>query len=172
MKLPLAILLIASPLWAEPYNIDRERALGDYELNPEEMSVARSVMDIMAGDVTPSNCAMGYLLFKAGNFEYVDEVFHACAEAGIPGAMTWLAYGYKNGQGFPQDFEKMAYWDEQAALSGDAAGKYNYGVDLLLGQGVPQDIASGRAWIDQAAEDGFHDAQLLRDDQYQLPEQF
>lgn len=162
----------AFPLFAEPYNIDREAALADYQLNREEMSVAEGVMDILAGDVSMQNCQMGYLLVKAGNYEYTEEVFTACAEAGYPSAMTWLSYSYKNGIGVPQDYEKMAYWDGRAAEAGDAAGMFNYGVDLLKGQGVTQDEAAGRAWIDRASAAGFADAQNLVDGQYQLAAQY
>ncbi len=110
--------------------------------------------------------------FKAGNYDYTEEVFTACAEAGIPGAMTWLSYGYKNGLGMAQSYEKMAYWDERAAEAGDAAGMFNYGVDLLKGQGVARDEAAGRAWIDRAAKAGFDDARKLQDADYELPDYF
>lgn len=172
MRRIFALLLLASPAWAEPYNIDREKATADYEVNKEEMSVARAVMDILAGEVTPHNCAYGYLLFKAGNYDYTEEVFTQCAEAGIAGAMTWLSYGYKNGLGMPKDFEKMAYWDKRAADAGDAAGMFNYGIDLIRGQGVAKNEQAGQGWIDKAAAHGFEDALKLQNANYTLPEYF
>ncbi len=172
MTLRIVLPLLALPLWAEPYNIDRNAALADYQLNREEMSVAEGVMDILAGDISMQNCQMGYLLVKAGNYEYTEEVFTACAEAGYPSAMTWLSYSYKNGIGVPQDYEKMAYWDQRAAEAGDPAGMMNYGIDLLKGQGVKQDIKAGRAWIDKSANLNFKDALQLQNNNYQLAKQF
>lgn len=168
------VSLSAMPLCAlaEPYNISREQALADYQINREEMSVAEAVMDILAGEISMQNCQNGYLLVKAGNYEFTEEVFGACAEAGYPSAMTWLSYSFRNGIGVPKDYEKMAYWDKRAAEAGDHAGMFNYGIDLMKGHGVEPNMEEGKRWIMMAANEGYDDAIDLLADDFRLPDHF
>ena len=58
-----------------------------------------------------------------------------------------------------QDFERAAYWFQEAAIRGVANAQYNMGVLLQQGLGVPADAVSALAWYRRAAENGHVEAQ-------------
>ena len=135
-------------------------------LNPDEMSLSRSLSRAREGEVGMVVCSQGYLMTKRGDHEAARTLFEACAEAGYTGTMTWMSYMDTNGFGAPEDPEEAAAWDRRAAEAGDPVGAYNYGLDLLRGYGVPEDEAAGREWIDRAADAGLAPAVSLREGNY------
>ena len=135
-------------------------------LNPDEMSLSRTLGLAAEGRVGMVECAQGYLLTKKGDHAEARALFEACAKAGYTGTMTWMSYMDTNGFGAPENPEQAAEWDRRAAEAGDPIGAFNYGLDLLRGYGVPGDEAAGRAWIDRAADAGLEPAVTLREGGY------
>jgi TPR repeat protein len=141
-----------------------EAASGD--LNPEEMSLKRSVSKAAEGHVDFVICAQGYLLTKKGDHKDARTIFEECARQGFTGAMTWMSYLDDNGFGAKEDANRASNWDLQAAQKGDPIAQFNYGLDLLRGHGVTADPALGKAYIDKAAAAGIPDARQLQDAGY------
>jgi len=137
-------------------------------LNPDEMSLERSLTRAMKGDVDMVICSQGYLMTKMGNHKDARTIFTNCAEKGWTGTMTWMSYMEDNGFGAPEDAEAAAEWDRRAAEMGDPIGKYNYGLDLMRGHGVARDSKLGRSYIDQAASHGVQAAKRLQAADYDL----
>lgn len=135
-------------------------------LNPDEMTIRRSIENALRGDVDMVTCAQGYIMTKSGRHEEARIVFENCAKKGWTGTMTWMSYMEDNGFGAPEDARKAAEWDRKAAELGDPVGKFNYGLDLLRGRGVERDPELGKAYVDEAARMGFADAIELRDSGY------
>ncbi|WP_029062979.1 MULTISPECIES: sel1 repeat family protein [Stappiaceae] len=135
-------------------------------LNPDEMSLNRSIAEALDGNVDMVVCAQGYLMTKKGDHEAARKIFQACAEKGWTGTMTWMAYMDQNGLGKTEDPEAAAAWDRKAAEAGDPVGQFNYGLDLLRGYGVDQDLDLGRRFIDRSAEQGFETARELKREGY------
>lgn len=153
IRLTICLISVGAPVWA-----------GDNfgTLNPEEMTMNKSIERALNGETSMSVCASGYLMTKSGRHEVARSVFQSCAEAGYTAAMTWMSYMDSNGFGAEYDPDKAAEWDRKAAEMGDPVGKFNYGLNLLRGHGVKQDIAQGRKWVDAAASDGLDVAHRLQ----------
>jgi len=135
-------------------------------LNPDEMTLNKSLQRALEGDVDMVVCAQGYLMTKKGSHEDARKLFTTCAEKGWTGTMTWMAYMDQNGLGDVENPEQAAEWDRRAAEAGDPIGEFNYGLDLLRGYGVAQDEALGKAYVDRAAEQGFSTAVELQESGY------
>lgn len=136
------------------------------ELNPDEMSLSKSLERASRGDVNMVICSQGYLLVKKGDHKEARKLFLECARQGWTGTMTWMSYMEQNGLGSAENPQASAQWDRQAAELGDPIGLFNHGLDLLRGYGVEQNEKLGRAYIDKAAEQGVKSAQELQADDY------
>ena len=163
MSKAVAFLLVFSALFS---SLSAEEVDPGGTLNPDEMTLNRSLQRALEGDVDMVVCSQGYLMTKKGDHAAARKLFEACAAKGWTGTMTWMAYMEQNGFGASEDPEKAAEWDRHAAEAGDPIGQFNYGLDLLRGYGVPQDAELGKNYIDQAAEQGLDVARDLRDDGY------
>lgn len=137
-------------------------------LNPEELTLNRTMKDIAEGHTSMTICATGYYITKSGRHEMARELFELCAEAGWTGAMTWMSQLDDNGLGGPEDPDAAAEWDRRAAEAGDPVGKFNYGLDLMRGRGVVENKALGRRYIDEAADSGLPTARRLKGAGYDL----
>lgn len=135
-------------------------------LNPDEMSLSRSLERAMEGDVDMVICSQGYLMTKGGRHHAARTIFQNCSDQGWTGTMTWMSYMEQNGFGDREDPAAAAEWDRRAAEMGDPIGQFNYGLDLLRGYGVEADPALGRRYIDKSAEQGFGIARDLQDENY------
>ena len=135
-------------------------------LNPEESGFGHVMGNIRDGVTDMTTCATGYYITKSGRHGMARELFEACAEAGYPGAMTWMSQLDNNGLGGEYDPDAAAGWDKRAADLGDSVGKFNYGLDLLRGHGVAQDETLGRRYVDEAARDGLAVARRLQNADY------
>jgi hypothetical protein len=135
-------------------------------LNPEEMTLNRSLSRALEGDVDMVICAQGYLMTKKGAHDAARKIFQTCAERGWSGTMTWMAYMNQNGFGAAEDPQAAAEWDRRAAAAVDPVGEFNYGLDLLRGYGVNQDTELGRQYIDRSAEKGLDIAEDLKQQNY------
>lgn len=135
-------------------------------LNPDEMSLERMHENVRRGQTDMMSCAAGYGLTKQGTHAPARETFEACAEAGYPGAMTWMGHMDQNGLAGSYDPHRAADWNRRAAEAGDPVGQLNHGLDLLRGWGTARDEAAGRAMIDRAAEAGLATAERVRDAGY------
>lgn len=162
MRTLILFCVLAAPAFAET------EALG--MLNPDEMSLNRVLEGIAEGDTSMTNCAAGYLITKSGQHGAARQVFGACAEAGYPGAMTWMGQLEDNGLGGPEDPDAAAAWDRRAAEAGDPVGMFNYGLDLMRGRGVAADVAAGRSLVDRAAAMDLPVAKRLQAAGYDLDE--
>ena len=162
MRVAFALCLLAAPVFAET------EGLGT--LNPDELSLNSVIDQIARGETSMTNCAAGYMITKSGRHGQARAVFGACAQAGYPGAMTWMGQLEDNGLGGPEDPDAAARWDRMAADLGDPVGQFNYGLDLMRGRGVVQDLAAGRALVDAAAGQGLPVAQRLQAAGYDLDE--
>lgn len=139
-------------------------------LNPEELTMRDTLRRAREGDTSMMVCALGYYMTKSGRHAAAREVFLPCAEAGYPGAMTWMSQLDDNGLGGPEDPAAAAEWDRRAAATGDPVGQFNYGLDLMRGRGVPKDEAEGRRYVDLAAGQGLDSARRLKAADYDLDE--
>ncbi|SEM76858.1 tetratricopeptide repeat protein [Palleronia pelagia] len=146
--------LIALPALAE------DDPLGT--LNPDEMTW-QSMRDRAArGETSMTLCASGYMMTKSGDHATARAIFERCAEAGYPGAMTWMSQLDNNGLGGDYDPDASAAWDRRAADLGDPVGKFNHGMNLLRGHGIAKDAEEGRRMVDAAARDGLDIAKRLQ----------
>ena len=130
-------------------------------LNPDEISLQRSLQQARGGNVDMVICAQGYLMTKMGAHADARTIFETCAKKGWTGTMTWMSYMADNGFGGPEDPDAAAEWDRKAAELGDPVGQFNYGLDLLRGRGVAPDEVRGRSYVDRAAAAGLKDARDL-----------
>lgn len=142
----------------------------DGRLNPDEMSLSRSVEQAADGHVDFVICAQGYLLTKKGDHAAARTIFEECAKQGFTGAMTWMSYLDDNGFGAKEDASRASNWDLKAAEAGDPIAQFNYGLDLLRGRGVETNAELGKIYIDQAARSGLRDAQMLQKSGYDYRE--
>lgn len=131
-------------------------------LNPDEMSLKKSIKRAENGDVDMVICSQGYLLTKKGSHKEARTIFRECAKRGWTGAMTWMSYLDSNGFGDDYNPDSAADWDQKAAQAGDPIGSFNYGLDLLRGHGTTQDLQAGKRFIDRAAEQGVRVAKELQ----------
>ncbi|MEY4985025.1 MAG: hypothetical protein RIR62_3291 [Pseudomonadota bacterium] len=157
MKPLLLPLLLALTL---PVAARADDALGT--LNPDEMSLERSMREAVEGNTSMTVCASGYLMTKSGQHGMARSVFENCAADGWTRAMTWMSYLEDNGYGAPMDPDAAAEYDRLAAESGDPVGMFNYGLDMLRGHGTALDEEEGRRLIDRAAALGLADARRLQ----------
>ncbi|WP_299483656.1 tetratricopeptide repeat protein [uncultured Roseibium sp.] len=160
MKFRCVSLFLVAGIWGQSALAEEVDSGGT--LNPDEMSLSKSLTRALEGDVDMVVCAQGYLLTKKGDHEAARKVFQTCADKGWTGTMTWMAYMDQNGLGESEDPEAAARWDRKAAEAGDPIGEFNYGLDLLRGYGVEQDIDLGREFINRSAEQGFETAEELK----------
>ena len=123
-------------------------------LNPQELTIDYWVAKSQEPRFDSGMCLYGYPLAKMGWHEAARRIFQRCAEAGITGAMPWMAWTEENGYDQPADPVKAAEWDKRLADTGSSLGQFNYGLDILRGHGVTQDRALGKAYIDRAASGG------------------
>ena len=149
-----ALLLLSAPALAGPEQ--------GGTLNPDEMSLDRSLSDVLEGRTGMVVCSQGYLMTKWGRHADAVEIFRRCAEAGYTGTMTWMSHMAHNGLGRPEDPAEAVEWDRRAAEAGDPIGAFNLGLDLLRGHGVARDPIEGRRWIDRAAKAGLPMAKELQ----------
>ncbi len=159
-RLALTLCLIAMPAWSQ----EAEEPGGT--LNPDEMSLNRSVELAKRGKVGMVVCAQGYLMTKKGSHADARAIFEACAKKGYTGTMTWMSYMDTNGFGGRENPEAAAAWDKRAATAGDPIGLFNHGLNLLRGHGVDRDEIAGRRFVDRAAEAGVDDAKRLQQSGY------
>jgi len=164
MKSVVVTILLAAGLLAQAAQAEEFDSGGT--LNPDEMSLNKSLSRALEGDVDMVVCAQGYLMTKKGDHEAARKVFQNCADKGWTGTMTWMAYMDQNGLGQDEDPEAAAAWDRKAAEAGDPVGEFNYGLDLLRGYGVEQNSDLGKEFIDRSAEQGFETAEELRKSGY------
>lgn len=79
---------------------------------------------------------------------------------GVPEAQHDLAAIYTAGHGgVSQDYNRAAYWFEQAAANGVANAAYNLGVLNHQGLGIDQNLDKAIGWYSRAAELGHPEAQ-------------
>ena len=123
-------------------------------LNPQELGIDYWIARSKEARFDPGMCMYGYPLAKMGWHEDARRIFQRCSEAGITGAMPWMAWTEENGYDKPSDPVKAAEWDKTLADTGSSLGQFNYGLDLLRGHGVTQDRAQGKSLIDSAAKGG------------------
>ena len=161
----LLIIIFATMLTASPVNANDQSDVGG-ELNPDEMSISKSLENASRGNVDMMTCAMGYALTKKGDHEDARMLFSECARQGWTGTMTWMSYMEQNGLGAVENPEAAARWDKMAADLGDPIGMFNHGLDLLRGYGVAQNEELGRSYIDKAANYGLRAAKQLQAGDY------
>ncbi|QFT33019.1 Sel1 repeat protein [Labrenzia sp. THAF82] len=164
MKYGLVTILLATGILGQSALAEQVDSGGT--LNPDEMSLSKSLSRALEGDVDMVVCAQGYMLTKKGDHDAARKLFRTCAEQGWTGTMTWMAYMEQNGLGKAENPETAAEWDRRAAEAGDPIGQFNYGLDLLRGYGVEQDIDLGKSFIDRSAEQGFETAEELQQGGY------
>lgn len=88
------------------------------------------------------------------------KAIEAQALDGVPEAQHDLAAIYTAGHaGVSQNYERAAYWFEQAANGGVANAAYNLGVLNHQGLGLEQDMDKAIGWYTRAAELGHPEAQ-------------
>jgi TPR repeat protein len=150
-------LFVYTPSIAAAENVDAGGTL-----NPDEMSLQKSVKRARNGDVNMVICSQGYLMTKGGEHEDARAIFQECAKQGWTGTMTWMSYMDSNGFGADYNPDSAADWDKRAADAGDPIGSFNYGLNLLHGHGVTQDLEAGKRFIDQAADQGLKIAKELQ----------
>ena len=161
----LLISLFLSLVVSSPAFADDEFDTGG-ELNPDEMSISKSLEKASRGDVNMVICSQGYALVKKGDHIQARQLLLACAKQGWTGTMTWMSYMEQNGLGVDENPVAAAEWDKKAAKLGDPIGMFNHGLDLLRGYGVEQNIVLGKAYVDKAAEQGVKAARQLQAGDY------
>ncbi len=149
----LADEAVASLKHAAPTSgADSDDAVGT--LNPQGLGIEYWIARSKEARFDPGMCLYGYPLAKMGWHEDARRIFQRCSEAGITGAMPWMAWTEENGYDRPSDPVKAAEWDKKLADTGSSLGQLNYGLDILRGHGVTQDRALGKAYVDSAANGG------------------
>ncbi len=135
-------------------------------LNPQDLTIEYWVAKSKEAHFDPTMCLSGYPLAKMGWHEAARRIFQRCSEAGIAGAMPWMAWTEENGYDRPPDPVKAAEWDKKLADMGSSLGQLNYGLDILRGHGVTQDRALGKSYVDKAAGGGDTTARELAQHDY------
>lgn len=160
MNWVLAALLVAS-FCVAPAAALESTSDADGDLNPQQLTVDYWVAKLDQKPFDIHICWMGYPAAKMGHHPAARRIFEACANAGVTGAMPWMAWTEENGYDKPSNPEAAAKWDKTLADTGSSLGAFNFGLDLLRGRGVPQDPIAGRDYIDRAAKDGDDTAREL-----------
>ncbi|MGO9942516.1 MAG: tetratricopeptide repeat protein [Rhodoblastus sp.] len=135
-------------------------------LNPQGLGIEYWIARSKEARFDPGMCLYGYALAKIGWHEDARRVFERCSEAGIAGAMPWMAWTEENGYDRPSDPVAAAEWDRKLADAGSSLGQFNYGLDILRGHGVTQDRALGKSYVDKAASGGDITARELAQHDY------
>ncbi|MDD9911333.1 MAG: sel1 repeat family protein [Ahrensia sp.] len=170
IALPLVVAFALNPAMADDNPLKRG-AVTEVEdeggtLNPDEMSLSKSLKNAMRGQVDMVICAQGYLMTKMGEHGDARTIFRNCADKGYTGTMTWMSYMETNGFGAKHNPQAAAEWDRRAAEAGDPIGHLNHGLNLLRGHGVERDEITARKFIDKAADAGVKDAIEVRGSGY------
>ena len=76
------------------------------------------------------------------------------AQQGVAWAQADLGTTYEFGISLQQDFNRAAYWYEQAATQGYAGAQTNLGVLYAQGDGVPYDRSKAVFWLRKSAAQG------------------
>ena len=148
------IIVAASLLLVAPACALESASDADGELNPQQLTIDYWVAKLDQKPFDRRICQYGYPAAKMGNHPAARRIFEACANAGVAGAMPWMAWTEENGYDKPSNPEAATKRDRTLAETGSSLGAFNYGLDLLRGRGVPQDVIAGRADIDRAAQGG------------------
>lgn len=105
-------------------------------------------------------------------FEFIDCVTEA-AEGGDIDSQKYLRELYQFGGGCIQpDDEKVAYWAERTAESGDKDAMYEIGNMYLYGKGVNSNPEKSFYWLEKSAELGNHNSAYLLGTQYYSQKQY
>lgn len=157
-------IFLATAAWAEPPPApDDEAGI----LNPDDSGRDMLVRRIEMGITDPVTCSLGYSTVKYDeDLSLAMKMARICAEAGNVKAMTWMSQLEGTGATGKPDLAAATDWDRRAAETGDAVGRFNYGLSLLRGRGVARDDDLGRCYVDAAAKDGLEIAQRLQDADY------
>jgi TPR repeat protein len=96
----------------------------------------------------------GLLLFAA--FASAgDLTTELAAKAGIAIAQYTMGnYYYSGDEGYPQDYERAAYWYLKSAKGDNAKGQLAIGIAYRRGQGVPTDMDAALYWMKKSAGNG------------------
>ena len=84
----------------------------------------------------------------------------ALGNDGDPEAQALMGTIFLKGLGTEKDAIQAAYWFQEAATKGNAAGQRNLGEIYLAGNGLPQDDYQANYWTQQAAIQGDAIAQV------------
>lgn len=86
----------------------------------------------------------------------------AAANAGDPGALNYLCYGYIYGKnGYPKDYKHALYWCRKGAEAGDSNSQTLYAEMYYFGEGVTKNYAIARNWYLRAAKQGHVHAEYM-----------
>ncbi|MGB0659813.1 MAG: tetratricopeptide repeat protein [Mangrovicoccus sp.] len=163
----LALVLLGCAAFADaPPKVEDD--LGT--LNPDDTGKEMITRKIEMGLIDSVTCSLAINVTKNDDFELARKLTKACAEAGIPKAMTWMSQLENNGLGGAYNPDASADWDRRAAEAGDPVGKFNHGLNLMGGHGTAQDPELGRRFVDEAARDGLQIAKRLQSAGYDLDE--
>ncbi len=102
----------------------------------------------------------GYSLLSQGRYADAGSVCQKPAEHGNLTCQTILGVLYDFGQGWPQDYNKAAYWYTKAAMQGNPTAQGNLGYLYHQGTGVAKDDNQAVYWYIKSAEQGYVDAQV------------
>jgi TPR repeat protein len=102
----------------------------------------------------PRWCLLPLLLLSA-SVSAGDLVTELAAKAGAAFAQYTLGNHYYSGEeGYPQDYERAAYWYLKAAKGGNAKGQLAIGIVYRRGQGVSADMDAALYWMKKSAGNG------------------
>ena len=104
----------------------------------------------------------GLDLYNRGQYaQALDELKGAALGSdGDPEAQALVGTIFLKGLGTEKDAIQAAYWFQEAATKGNAAGQRNLGEMYLAGNGLPQDDYQANYWTQQAAIQGDAIAQV------------
>jgi TPR repeat protein len=102
----------------------------------------------------PRWCLLPLLLLSA-TVSAGDLATELAAKAGVAFAQYALGNHYYSGEeGYPQDYERAAYWYLKAAKGDNAKGQLAIGIAYRRGQGVPADMDAALYWMKKSAGNG------------------
>ena len=99
-----------------------------------------------------------------GDFAKALREWRPLAEQGDARAQYYLGLLYENGDGVPQDYEKVREWYEKSAAQGEANAQFYLGLMSAFGRGGPLDLAQAHMWYSLAAGNGHVGATVYRND--------
>ena len=111
-------------------------------------------------DGAQNNLAHLLLGEEQPDYEKINGLFRAAAEAGNAEAQFNLGLGYDKGRGLPVDNDLKRQWYEKAATQGHRAAIHNLAVMYYNGKGVAQDYGKALMWYTKNAEAGDAEAQF------------